>query len=92
MVDLTSVLPEHLFPYITSGGWVGFGGNCYQLQNRGITTWPEAEEVCRSLGGHLTSIHSKAEEDFLVDLAQQVGQIWLGASDDATEVNGANFC
>ena len=47
---------------------MGFGGNCYQLQNRGITTWPEGEQVCRSLGGHLTSIHSKAEEDFLADL------------------------
>ena len=55
-------------------------------------TWQEAEDDCKSKRGHLASIHSKAEGDFIVELAgNSTKSIWLGASDIVTEVKVVHF-
>ena len=41
-----------------------FGKNRYFISNN-RKTWCDAEKDCVSNGGHLTSIHSKEENDFL---------------------------
>lgn len=44
---------------------VTWGGSTYDIL--APTRWSDAEVFAQSLGGHLTSIHSLAENDFLTD-------------------------
>jgi hypothetical protein len=43
-------------------------------------TWHQAEEVCQTLGGHLASVHSKEENDFIQGLRQD-RMTWFGGTD-----------
>uniref|UniRef100_A0A914V1W4 C-type lectin domain-containing protein n=1 Tax=Plectus sambesii TaxID=2011161 RepID=A0A914V1W4_9BILA len=73
-------------------GWAYFGttNSCYQIFRQQVI-WYVADEYCLSLnnGRHLTSIHSQAENDFIVNLARQVLTItdspytWIGLNDIA---------
>lgn len=45
-------------------GWKKFHGHCYKLFTR-RHTWEDAEKDCRELSGHLTSVTSSMEQDFL---------------------------
>jgi len=55
-----------------------------------LIIWNAAEDFCISIGGHLASIHSKAEQDFISKLAgATTTYVWYGATDIATEVNTA---
>ncbi|KAK6754710.1 hypothetical protein RB195_013600 [Necator americanus] len=45
-------------------GWVTFDGNQYGFFDH-EATFDEAEEICVQYGGHLVSIHSQAENDFV---------------------------
>ena len=49
----------------TAPGYVAFGRSCY-LVYRDKATWTKAESRCRQDGGHLASVHSEAEHNFLV--------------------------
>ena len=48
-----------------------------------VTTWEEAEEYCESLGGHLATITSTEEDDFLFDYVSNLGygSVLFGLSD-----------
>ena len=46
-------------------------------------TWHGASTYCRSRGGHLVTIESASENDFVYELSK--GNTWLGASDEAQE-------
>jgi hypothetical protein len=51
------------------------------------THWIGAEYDCTMAGGHLTSIHSQAEYDFIHGFEPGTGvTFWLGGSDYASEV------
>ena len=64
-----------------------FEDHCYVLELNTTKKWQEAENDCRSKGGHLASIHSKAEGDFIIKLAgSSTVPIWLGATDIVSEV------
>ena len=56
-------------------GWRKFHGHCYRYFTR-RHTWEDAEKDCREHSGHLASIHSLAEQNFIrggwADLAQAV--------------------
>ena len=68
-------------------GWVEFEGSCYLLVLTPYKNWQDAENDCILGGGHLASIHSKAEGNFIIELAGSSTQyIWLGASDIVSEV------
>ena len=56
------------------------GGHHYRLYAETLS-WREAEETCQKLGGHLASVHSKAENEFLSGLRQS-RIVWLGATDN----------
>jgi hypothetical protein len=70
-------------------GWVEFESYCYQVRRNG-THWIGAENDCTTAGGHLASIHSQAEYDFIHDLEPGTGGyahlFWLGGSDYTSEV------
>ena len=64
-----------------------FGGHCYLLIETPTKNWQDAENDCILRGGHLASIHSKAEGDFIIKLAgSSTTYIWLGATDIVSEV------
>lgn len=56
--------PSGLFPFATPGacreGWVSFQGSCYLLSVAAVT-WSQAEEKCRTHGGHLVVLNSVEE-------------------------------
>ena len=58
-------------------GWTLFQGMCYIAGNDtsyDYLTWQEAEKKCQRIGnnGHLVSIHSQSEQDFLQFLRKYV--------------------
>jgi len=62
-----------------------FEGNCYWYNATGVT-WETAEQDCVRRGGHLTSVHSKAELDFVISLrGNSTAAPWIGGSDIVTE-------
>merc|ERR1712227_853186 len=50
-----------------SDEWESFKTNCY-FHSSEFKGWEDAESDCRQRGGHLTSIHSDEEHDFLSGL------------------------
>jgi len=71
----TTTLPKHT-PSCRSFNYTEFEGHCYKFSHS-TTTWLEAEGRCLGEGGHLASIHSQEEEQFLGYLSQG-NNIWIG--------------
>ena len=63
-------------------GWSHFNLSCYILIKKSLS-WSVAEGYCNKLGGHLASVHSLEENDFISGLAD--GEYWIGANDMKTE-------
>jgi hypothetical protein len=75
--------PRMAQPDIPDGA-VSYGGHHYRLYTDACN-WFQAAQVCRSLGGHLATIHSRGENDALVKLLDSNLVAWLGASDESME-------
>ncbi|KAK0413706.1 hypothetical protein QR680_006953 [Steinernema hermaphroditum] len=68
-------------------GWKHFNqtGFCYRAFEE-KKDWFKAKMFCRSLGGYLVSIHSKAENEWIVEqfkqghYADHLNQTWIGLS------------
>ena len=61
--------------------------NCYKVF-RSKLSWQDAENYCVREGGHLASIHSKEENDFVAKLASPVvgrAEPWIGGNDLTAE-------
>ncbi len=55
-----------------------YEGNYYKLCNEGYT-WEEAKAICEDLGGHLVTITSQEEQDFIDSLiGNSIRGCWLG--------------
>lgn len=57
-----------------------YNGHRYELYNVS-TTWDQAYKMCEELGGHLVTVTSKEENDFVLNLSKDAGLnqlIWLG--------------
>ena len=67
------------FEYVGS-----FGESDYYLSNFD-TTWYEADDMSDNAGGHLVTISSEEENDFIYSLISLVDNSWIGFSDIATE-------
>ncbi|KAF8795137.1 Macrophage mannose receptor 1 like protein [Argiope bruennichi] len=71
------------FEYCNGTSWIKFQGNCYlfQYRDKNRVSFYDAEDFCRSQGGHLASIHSEAENEFLLNTADEGrfgGRFWIG--------------
>jgi hypothetical protein len=82
-VNQKKVAPICQHDRVCPGGWKEFDGHCYQL-SMSEATWENAEADCYNKGGHLASIHSVEENNFISKLYSL--STWLGASDIAHEV------
>ncbi|XP_063953416.1 macrophage mannose receptor 1-like isoform X1 [Lytechinus pictus] len=70
--DLPGTCPE---------SWISYGSDCYFFSSAAAerTSWPTAEYICRQGGGHLASIHSKQENEWIRNrLAQEFPDAWIG--------------
>lgn len=56
----------------------GHFGNSRYVIFKGKLTWWEAETYCESLGGHLATITSQAEQDFIDSLNSDGDRLWIG--------------
>ena len=50
--------------------YIVFGHNCYEFILRVHKTWPDAERDCKSKGGHLVTISSMSEQNFIYTSVQ----------------------
>ena len=66
---------------------VAFGGHQYAVYDLGYT-WNEANEFCESLGGHLVTITSQAEQTFIQNLIKDCtkNNYWLGGKRNSNSV------
>eukprot|EP00063_Salmo_salar_P029383 XP_014004218.1 PREDICTED: neurocan core protein [Salmo salar] len=62
--------------------WRKFHGHCYRYFSR-RHTWEDAEKDCREHSGHLASIHTLHEQDFINDLSHD--NTWIGLNDRTVE-------
>lgn len=63
-----------------------YDGHMYQVFNEYLT-WRDAKDYCQSVGGHLVTITSAGEQNFLENLLLNGTKIryWLGLTDELTE-------
>jgi hypothetical protein len=66
------------------GEWELFEGFCYLVVTNSAV-WDKAEKICISKGGHLASIHSDSENNFIQSLYSSTA-IWIGGTVEADEV------
>ncbi|XP_031175117.1 ladderlectin-like isoform X2 [Sander lucioperca] len=68
--------------------WTSFGSRCFAFYGQ-PKTWIDAELFCQSAGGHLASIHSDAEHEFIRNNTNQVSSTdknaWIGGFDAMKE-------
>lgn len=62
--------------------WRKFHGHCYRYFSR-RHTWEDAEKDCREHSGHLASVHSAAEQNFIRGLSHD--NTWIGLNDRTVE-------
>ena len=69
---------------ILGGAIASFNGVDYYFSSQ-TKTWQDAENDCVARGGHLTSVHSQAENDFL---NQQIIArfVWISPQDKKIEL------
>ena len=61
-----------------------FNGHTYALTSAAMT-WAQAKVIATALGGYLTTVNTKAENDWLTTRFRiQHGTLWFGANDIAT--------
>lgn len=62
-----------------------FNGHAYKLYDTSMT-WTEAKEQCEALGGHLATITSNDEQQFIVSMVSKGSKsaYWLGATNEQT--------
>ncbi|KTF81392.1 hypothetical protein cypCar_00046518 [Cyprinus carpio] len=66
-------------------GWTNFGVQCYKFFSQSVN-WITAERNCQSLDANLASVHSKAEQDFLLSLLPSSStRCWIGCQDGVQE-------
>merc|ERR1712115_318448 len=64
-------------------GWSEFESNCYKMSKGRVSKQDQAQKNCQKEGGHLASIHSEAENNFVANLTNGVS-IWVGGTYDPT--------
>uniref|UniRef100_A0A1I8FY43 C-type lectin domain-containing protein n=1 Tax=Macrostomum lignano TaxID=282301 RepID=A0A1I8FY43_9PLAT len=58
--------------------WIEYNGNCYYWSRTIVENWFRAELTCQKSGGHLVSIGSLSDNNFLLRLTQCRVSFWIG--------------
>ena len=58
-----------------------FGGHSYQIFNITLS-WNDAKDYCEKLGGHLVTITSAREQEFIEELNSDNLSLWIGGYRD----------
>jgi hypothetical protein len=82
----STTLPPSTTTNPCPSGWEEFEAHCYMFSGKSTLNWENAENDCIHRGGHLASIHSRAEQDFVISISNRSSYTWLGGSDLALEV------
>lgn len=61
-----------------------YNGHYYKLYES-ASTWKKAKSLCESLGGHLVTITSEGEQNFVYNNIAGNRYAWIGATDEAKE-------
>lgn len=77
---LCSLLTDALCP----SQYLENGGSCYRIAAETIN-WESAETKCIADGGHLASVSSQAENDYVFGLRGANTEFWIGLNDKMTE-------
>ncbi|KAI5085481.1 neurocan core protein [Silurus meridionalis] len=62
--------------------WRKFHGHCYRYFIHRLN-WEDAEKDCRAHNGHLASIHTREEQDFINSMSHE--NTWIGLNDRTVE-------
>ncbi|MBT1450156.1 PEP-CTERM sorting domain-containing protein [Glaciecola sp. XM2] len=75
-LGVSNAVASPIFTWTTESGG---NGNSYQLVSAPRITWHDAKLAAEQAGGHLATITSQAESDFVFNLGVGDAQYWLGA-------------
>merc|ERR1712107_971732 len=79
LLTISSISADTPCPQDPAGWWYA-GQHCY-LVSQGPLNWFDAQEFCRSQGGHLAEILSSDEEVMLEQVLMYGKNYWLGLTD-----------
>ncbi|MHC4251801.1 MAG: protein kinase domain-containing protein, partial [Planctomycetota bacterium] len=83
-IDTRKVSPGDI-PMRVPADAVKFGGHFYKLYDQKLS-WHDAKAFCEKRGGHLVTITSKEENDFVTGLARKADtDAWIGLTDERAE-------
>ena len=60
--------------------WIQWGGHCYNATGQALN-WAQAKEECVQMGGRMVVPQSEDETQFLLQLLQGYGHIWINCND-----------
>lgn len=66
--------------------WLTYGGHRYGI-TPSTTSWDDAEAYAQSVGGHLVTINSSLENEWVRRHFNTYGTVWIGCTDKASEGN-----
>lgn len=77
---------QHSFMNACGDGWITFRGSSYCFMEN-VMMWYEASSACSELGGHLVTISSRSENNFIKRSTRHVSGItsWIGFNDLESE-------
>jgi hypothetical protein len=65
-------------PFPGASVWEGNGHQYVVVVRSSGITWPEAKAEAESFGGHLVTLNSAAENDFVFGLIHELDEVWKG--------------
>ncbi|XP_056104709.1 galactose-specific lectin nattectin-like [Rhinichthys klamathensis goyatoka] len=65
-------------------GWSAFGLKCVKFFSTPLD-WMASEKYCQTFGGNLVSVHSRSENDLLLNMVPGATRTWIGGHDAVKE-------
>eukprot|EP00092_Neocalanus_flemingeri_P010533 GFUD01011349.1.p1 GENE.GFUD01011349.1~~GFUD01011349.1.p1 ORF type:complete len:215 (-),score=22.28 GFUD01011349.1:19-663(-) len=79
---ITSTTTTTTLPPGCGDGWTEHNGQCYRWTDKngsGYEYRGDCKQECTQAGSHMASVHSRAENTFIVSLMPDNSYVWLGA-------------